>query len=65
MLFYVFLIELENDLGEVETLLVFIADFCYQIFIKEASYEHLNVLKWTFTKKSDCPKRSREGSPFF
>ena len=45
MLFYVFLIELENDLGEVGTLLVFIADFCYQIFIKEASYEHLNVLK--------------------
>ena len=31
MLFYIFL-ELENDLGEVETSFAFIADFNYQIF---------------------------------
>ena len=37
MLFYI-LLELENDLGEVETSFVFTADFYYQIFIKETSY---------------------------
>jgi len=37
MLFYI-LLELEHDLGEVETSFVFIADFYYQIFIKETSY---------------------------
>jgi len=37
MLFHI-LLELEHDLGEVETSFVFIADFYYQIFIKETSY---------------------------
>ena len=37
MLIFYILLELENDLGEVETSFVFIADFYYQIFTKEIS----------------------------
>ena len=42
MLFLYILLELENDLGEVEMLLSFIANFYHKVSIKGTPYYELN-----------------------
>ena len=43
MLFFYFLLALENDLGEVETSWPFIVNFYYKVYFKEISYQKTNL----------------------